>query len=90
MRAGVLDVQHTEVPDGGTPTLSLGRSAAAHVECVARARITAQHLPLCPWGGEGRGEVGDSERPPSPTSPSHACGVGPFLSPLEGGEEFTF
>src|SRR4051794_25871145 len=31
------------------------------------------------WGILGR-------RPP--TSPSHACGVGPFLSPLKGGEGF--
>src|SRR5712672_1220665 len=31
------------------------------------------------WGIPGR-------RPP--TSPSHACGVGPFLSPLKGGEGF--
>jgi hypothetical protein len=50
-----------------------------------------------PWGGEGRGEVGiPSVR--LPASPSHAgacpraarCadpwGVGPFLSPLKGGE----
>jgi len=26
------------------------------------------------------------ERLPTPTSPSHACGVGPSLSPLKGGE----
>jgi hypothetical protein len=40
-----------------------------------------------PGGGEGWGEWG-FERSPSPTSPSRACGVGPFLSPLKGGEGF--
>src|SRR3954468_606356 len=35
-------------------------------------------------GGVGGGILG--RRPP--TSPSHACGVGPFLSPLKGGEGF--
>src|SRR5436305_5841952 len=41
-------------------------------------------------GGEGRGEVGDSGAlRVKPTSPSHACGVGPSLSPLKGGEGKT-
>src|SRR5436190_2125681 len=36
-------------------------------------------------GGEGRGEVGDSGAlRVKPTLPSHACGVGPSLSPLKG------
>jgi hypothetical protein len=42
-----------------------------------------------PGGGEGRGEVGDAERLRSPASPSHACGMGPSLSPLKGGEGFS-
>src|SRR5258707_1128631 len=38
-------------------------------------------------GGEGWGEVGDSRAPAGrPTSPSHAFGAGPSLSPLKGGE----
>ena len=38
-------------------------------------------------GGEGRGEVGNSRAPADqPTSPSHAGGAGPSLSPLKGGE----
>src|SRR5947207_3662184 len=41
-------------------------------------------------GGEGQGEVGDSGAlRVKPTSPSHACGVGPSLSPLKGGEGKT-
>src|SRR5437763_7699074 len=40
--------------------------------------------------GEGRGEVGDSGAlRVKPTSPSHACGVGPSLSLLKGGEGKT-
>ena len=43
-----------------------------------------------PGGGEGRGEVGEPalRAVALPTSPSHACGVGPSLSPLKGGEGF--
>jgi integrase/recombinase XerC len=38
-------------------------------------------------GGEGRGEVGEpGSHRALPTSPSHACGVRPSLSPLKGGE----
>jgi hypothetical protein len=45
--------------------------------------------PSPPLGAERVGvRWGDSERSPSPTSPSHAYGVGPFLSPLKGGEGF--
>jgi hypothetical protein len=29
---------------------------------------------------------GIPERSPIPTSPSHRCAMGPFLSPLKGGE----
>ena len=39
-----------------------------------------------PGGGEGRGEVGDSERLTAHLT-FHACGAGPFLSPLKGGED---
>src|SRR5260370_7280436 len=41
-----------------------------------------------PGGGEGWREVEDSREVPAPTSPSHACGEGPSLSPRKGGEEF--
>jgi hypothetical protein len=48
---------------------------------------TASNIPsLAPWGGEGRGEVGDAQWLPVPTS-SQARGVRPSLSPLQGGEE---
>src|SRR5438105_13596693 len=52
---------------------------------------TCSVYPLsAPGGGEGWGEVGDSrEDPLIPTSPSHACGVGPSLSALKGGEGFN-
>src|SRR5260370_2608807 len=41
-----------------------------------------------PGGGEGWREVEDSREVPATTSPSHACGEGPSLSPRKGGEEF--
>ncbi|HVC57254.1 MAG TPA: hypothetical protein VND95_14955 [Stellaceae bacterium] len=34
----------------------------------------------------GPGDASGDSSGPSPTSPSHACGVGPSLSPLKGGE----
>src|SRR5207302_1105787 len=37
-------------------------------------------------GGEGRGGGGMPERSHTPTSPSHASGVGPSLSAVKGGE----
>jgi hypothetical protein len=37
-------------------------------------------------GGEGRVRGADRHTPPLPTSPSHASGAGPSLSPLKGGE----
>src|SRR3954453_8961341 len=44
--------------------------------------------PSPPLGAERVGvRWGIPDRLP-PTSPSHACGVGPFLSPLKGGEGF--
>jgi len=45
--------------------------------------------PSPPLGAERIGvRWGIPERRPTPTSPSHACGVGPSLSPLKGGEGF--
>jgi len=45
--------------------------------------------PSPPLGAERAGvRRGIPERLRSPTSPSHACGVGPSLSPLKGGEGF--
>src|SRR5205823_8632072 len=39
------------------------------------------------WGAEGVGvRWGMPERSPMPASPSRACGAGPSLSPLKGGE----
>src|SRR5437762_10240867 len=44
-------------------------------------------LPLRPWGGEGRGEVGRCvPRTRSPPHPPIPAGRGPSLSPLKGGE----
>ena len=67
-----------------TPAKALG-----HAHFMANLSDRGNSISLsAPGGGEGQGEVGDSERSPSPTSPSHACGAGPFLSPLKGGEGF--
>jgi protein ImuB len=55
--------------------------AAKTVEILAAKQlalcISSPSPPL--GGGEGRGEVGKA--PSKPTSPSHACGAGPSLSP---------
>src|SRR4051812_28037914 len=48
--------------------------------------MSLPQLPLSPTGGEGELRGPSPGHPPTPTSPSHACGVGPSLSPLKGGE----
>ena len=49
-----------------------------------------ESTPSPPKGGRGQGEGGARQQPTtvlkSPTSPSHAFGAGPSLSPLKGGE----
>src|SRR5436853_128335 len=80
-RVGVLviDAQlHAVRPTaGGTCVPIVGRSH----------RRTAVATPSPPLGAERAGvRWGIPERLPTPTSPSHAFGAGPSLSPLKGEE----
>src|SRR5437016_3116786 len=57
--------------------------------CEVAAGIRLAITPSPPSGAERVGvRRGIPERLPIPTSPSHAFGAGPSLSPLKGGEGF--
>ena len=86
------------VPSGPFPGFAANREAmlrvirnhrrASYGGTAPDLSLSHAKFPLsAPWGGEGcSGEVGDSPHGQASTSPSHASGAGPSLSPLKGGE----
>src|SRR5207244_7497117 len=65
----------------------INAAATSPKETRKGARVCGSRLIPSPPSGAERAGVrwGIPERPPIPTSPSHAFGAGPSLSPLKGG-----
>src|SRR5205823_4495687 len=69
---------------------SLNTQASSSRTAMPRSPRMASYAPSPPPGAERAGvRWGMPERSPTPTSPSRACGAGPSLSPLKGGEGFN-